>query len=64
MIDVLMIIGAIVVVVGLHYILWKKIQKDWFCALNGFRKSMLILASITVEIIITVFWAVSTSNFW
>ncbi len=64
MVDILMIIGVIVVVVGLHYVLWKKIQKDWFGGLKGFRKSMLILASITVEIIITVFWAVSSLNSW
>ncbi|MFW6257513.1 MAG: hypothetical protein ACOC11_01900 [Prolixibacteraceae bacterium] len=46
---IIQFILVVIAILILHYLLWKKVYKDWLGHLTGFKKVLLIIANLAVE---------------
>jgi hypothetical protein len=53
--ELLKFLAVVAVILALHFLLWRKIYKDWFGDLKGSRRGFLFLAFFLAEAMITIF---------
>ena len=46
---IIQFVAVVIVILAIHYMLWKKVYRDWLGHLTGFKKVLLIIANLAVE---------------